>query len=411
MNKKLLILLCMCSFHVFIAQVKDDSKKLSNILMSHGFIGNDESKELFDSGIIAFAKLDYEKADSLFSLSLKLMPHPDTYYNRAVCRRKMNNFSGYCVDLAAAANMKDNESYRLYCKECAKIDTSFIKNTNEIVTNKDFDLAIFTTSYRYNTNGEYEKYDRNGNLLLSYIIMGSDTIYLKSNDVTEVAYNGSNKAIEEFIKTKTSFYDHINKNKMLGKVNLALTIDTNGKIKRVKVLLGLRDGSSDSLAKALYKLARYEPAKYNGKSVKYQSHISVDFGINSLVVYEKRPIYKIFNIIHALPDSIKETFTRVEEMPEFQGGPTQMMKFIQSNIKMPRSAMERGVNGKCFLRYVVGADGNIYNVEILKGVNNCPECDAEAIRVVQSMPKWKPGSQNGHAVSCFFNLPINFQSR
>lgn len=411
MNKKLLILLCVCSFHVFIAQVKDDSKKLSNILMSHGFIGNDESKELFDSGNIAFAKLDYEKADSLFSLSLKLMPHPDTYYNRAVCRRKMNNFSGYCVDLGGASNMGDKEAYRLYCIECAKIDTLFTKNTNEPATRKSFEFVTFTTNYKYNTNGDYEKYDRAGNMLLSYIIMGSDTIYLKSNEVKSAAYSGGNIAIEEFIKTKTSFYSNINKNKMRGKVNLALTIGTNGRIKRVKVLLGLRDGSSDSLARALYALAPYEPAKYNGKDVKYQSHISVTFENNSLAVSEIRPYYKIFNVIYALPDSTKEVVTTVEEMPEFPGGPMEMLKFIHSKLKMPKIAKEAGLTGKCFLKFVVGADGLIYNVEILKGVPGCSECDAEALKAVSSMPRWKPGKQNGKAVSCFFNLPINFQSR
>jgi len=103
-----------------------------------------------------------------------------------------------------------------------------------------------------------------------------------------------------------------------------------------------------------------------------------------------------------------EIFTVVEEMPEFPGGTAEMMKYIQKNIQYPAMAREAGISGKCFLKFVVGGDGSISDVQILKSVAGCPECDKEAMRVVKSMPKWKAGKQNGRAVSVFFNLPINF---
>jgi protein TonB len=106
-----------------------------------------------------------------------------------------------------------------------------------------------------------------------------------------------------------------------------------------------------------------------------------------------------------------EIFTVVEEMPEFPGGTMEMMKYIQKNIQYPQMAREAGLSGKCFLKFVVNGSGNISDVTVLKGVPGCSECDKEAIRVVKSMPNWKPGKQNGRSVSVFFNLPINFQLR
>jgi protein TonB len=103
-----------------------------------------------------------------------------------------------------------------------------------------------------------------------------------------------------------------------------------------------------------------------------------------------------------------EIFTVVEEMPEFPGGTMEMMKYIQKNIQYPAMAREAGISGKCFLKFVVNGDGAISDVQILKSVAGCPDCDKEAMRVVKSMPKWKAGKQNGRAVSVFFNLPINF---
>ena len=110
-------------------------------------------------------------------------------------------------------------------------------------------------------------------------------------------------------------------------------------------------------------------------------------------------------------ESSAEVFSVVEQMPEFPGGAMEMMNYIQRNIQYPQTAMEAGLSGKCFLKFIVATDGSIRDIQILKGVPGCKECDTEAKRVVSSMPKWKPGKQNGRPVNVFFNLPINFQLR
>jgi protein TonB len=104
-----------------------------------------------------------------------------------------------------------------------------------------------------------------------------------------------------------------------------------------------------------------------------------------------------------------EIFTIVEENAEFPGGIPAMMKYIQNNVQYPAMAREAGISGKCFLKFVVNENGDISNVEILKGVPGCPECDKEAIRVVKSMPKWKPAKMTGRSVKCYFNLPFSFK--
>jgi protein TonB len=104
-----------------------------------------------------------------------------------------------------------------------------------------------------------------------------------------------------------------------------------------------------------------------------------------------------------------EIFTIVEEQAEFPGGFAAMMKYIQTNVQYPAMAREAGISGKCFLKFVVSETGAISNVEVLKGVPGCPDCDKEAIRVVKSMPAWKPAKMTGRSVKCYFNLPVNFK--
>ncbi len=102
-----------------------------------------------------------------------------------------------------------------------------------------------------------------------------------------------------------------------------------------------------------------------------------------------------------------EIFKVVEEMPEFPGGAAKMMEYIQKNIKYPMMARESDIQGRVFVSFVVEPDGSITNVAVLRGIGG--GCDEEALRVVQSMPNWKPGKQRGSAVRCAFTVPIIFK--
>jgi protein TonB len=100
-------------------------------------------------------------------------------------------------------------------------------------------------------------------------------------------------------------------------------------------------------------------------------------------------------------------FMVVEQQPEFEGGYEAMMNFIRKNMRYPASARRMGIDGTVYVSFVVGKDGTINDVKVLRGIS--ADCDKEAVRVVQAMPPWKPGKQNGKAVFVRFNLPIKFK--
>ena len=101
-----------------------------------------------------------------------------------------------------------------------------------------------------------------------------------------------------------------------------------------------------------------------------------------------------------------EIFTVVESMPEFPGGMGELMKYLAKNIKYPPLAKESGIQGRVFINFVVEPTGAISNVKVLRGIGG--GCDEEAVRVVASMPKWKPGKQRGKSVRVSYNLPVKF---
>jgi len=103
----------------------------------------------------------------------------------------------------------------------------------------------------------------------------------------------------------------------------------------------------------------------------------------------------------------EEIFFIVEEMPEFPGGEQALRQFISNSIDYPKVAQEKGIQGKVYVTFVVTKDGNVANATIARGVD--PSLDSEALRVVNSLPKWKPGKQRGQAVNVSYTVPINFK--
>ncbi len=101
-----------------------------------------------------------------------------------------------------------------------------------------------------------------------------------------------------------------------------------------------------------------------------------------------------------------EIFTIVENMPSFPGGEEALFKFLGNEMKYPQMAKDAGVQGTVYVTFVIGADGKVKDVKVLRGVRGL---DEEAIRVVQKMPAWSPGKQRGKAVSVQYNLPIKFK--
>ncbi len=108
-------------------------------------------------------------------------------------------------------------------------------------------------------------------------------------------------------------------------------------------------------------------------------------------------------------EEVEETqvFYIVENMPEFPGGDAALRSYINQHVVYPEIAKENGIQGRVFVQFVVNQKGEVEQVKVVRGVD--PALDKEAVRVISSLPKWKPGSQRGKPVKVSYTVPINFQ--
>lgn len=102
-----------------------------------------------------------------------------------------------------------------------------------------------------------------------------------------------------------------------------------------------------------------------------------------------------------------EIFEVVEKNPEFSYNGMSLIQYLGKSIKYPTIAQETGTQGRVIVQFVVNKDGSIVDVKVVRGVD--PYLDKEAIRVISTMPKWKPGEQRGKPVRCKFTVPVMFK--
>jgi protein TonB len=173
------------------------------------------------------------------------------------------------------------------------------------------------------------------------------------------------------------------------------------------------------------KMREYNVAegKYDGEYKKYYGsgmlHYSHNFNNNKLqgkrmVYYEngnlkREEILEDDNVMSSTcykMDGSPDTYTPFFKFPEFEGGDEARLNFLIKHIKYPKKARKNNIMGMVYLTFMVSKDGAVEEVEIIQGVH--PLLDAEALRVVKSMPSWKPGSIDGESIRISCNMPIKF---
>ena len=112
-------------------------------------------------------------------------------------------------------------------------------------------------------------------------------------------------------------------------------------------------------------------------------------------------------VVEEEEESSQQIFTVVENMPEFPGGNTALLAFLKNTMKYPVIAQENGLQGRVSIQFTVNKDGSIVDAEVVRGVD--PSLDKEALRVINSMPKWTPGKQRGKPVRVKYTVPVTFR--
>lgn len=221
-------------------------------------------------------------------------------------------------------------------------------------------------------------------------VFPDSTVYFWADEMPKF-YGGSEKLFDFFYDNL--FYPEMaQKQNIKGSVLISFIVETDGSISEVKVIKGAHPELDTEAVRFVTSMPKWKQGKHKNESVRVNYLMPIEFAIAGA---------------QSMIDSDLIFFEVVDTMPEFPGGSEKLMKFIAQNLRYPAKAQEKGIQGKVIVQFVVGIDGNINNVKVLRPVN--PYLDAEAVRVIKLMPKWKPGRQDGKLVNVGYTLPIHFR--
>jgi TonB family protein len=165
-------------------------------------------------------------------------------------------------------------------------------------------------------------------------------------------------------------------------------VELDGTVSNVKISGTPNSLLGEAVLKVVESSPKWEPAKNAANAITYNSQVTIKF---------EKP-GNVFN---------DANYFVVEEMPHFPGGDQALLKYIAENLKYPPEAREQKIQGKVIVRFIVNRKGKSEDISILKSAN--PLLDAEAIRVVSTVPDFKPGSQGGKPVNVSYMIPVNFK--
>lgn len=214
-------------------------------------------------------------------------------------------------------------------------------------------------------------------------------------------YPGGQKALLKYLASSVKYPESAMRNGIEGRVSCSFIVRKNGSITDAEVIRGVDPALNAEALRIINAMPEWSPGEQRGKAVNVKYTVPVSFRLanKNKPSVSGTPVKGI--------DTSGRIFTVVERMPEFPGGQYSLLKYLSQKIKYPVIAQENGIQGRVSCSFVIGADGALSDVKVIRGVD--PSLDAEAVRVIKSMPKWKPGVQNNMAVAVKYTVPVTFR--
>jgi len=263
-------------------------------------------------------------------------------------------------------------------------------------------------------NGVFHSYDQEGKKLsegtyeMGKLVAGEpvvlDIIY--ENPEVQASFQDGFDSFQTVISKRVASMSEFNMIDSTFTLNLdiELTIEKSGKVLSAEPIQPVRPFIKRIINSVFNSFPVFIPAKEEGIVVTSTLIVPIAISKKGIEVLKFGNVNKLDFQIDA-KDIV--SIDNVETLPEFPGGLYEMRKYLAQTIRYPIYAQEHGIQGEVMVSFVINKDGMIGNLKIVKSAH--PVLDEEAIRVVKSMPRWKPGTQRGNPVNTNYTVPINFR--
>jgi len=213
-------------------------------------------------------------------------------------------------------------------------------------------------------------------------------------------FPGGEAALLKWISEHLQYPKNAAENKIEGRVTCQFVVEKDGSVSNVEVVRGRGAELDAEAVRVLTTLPKFKPGMQKGQPVRVRYSVPINFRLSR--DGENKSTQSSSTVI-----GDDDIFVTVEQHPLFPGGEEALLKFVSDNILYPKNAAENRIMGRVTCQFIVEKDGSVSNVEVVKALN--PDLDAEAVRVLKMLPKFKPGMQRGQPVRVRYSVPVNFK--
>lgn len=210
-------------------------------------------------------------------------------------------------------------------------------------------------------------------------------------------YPGGTDEMMKFLQKEIKYPKEAQEQGIQGRVIVQFVVNKDGSISGDSIVRSVDTRLDAEALRVVRSMPNWKPGKQRGKEVRMRYTLPVTFRLDNGQESTKK----------TETTNSEEVFKVTEELPQYPGGTAELMKYLAKNIRYPKGAQEQGIQGRVVVQFTVQKDGSITDSKVVKPVHTL--LDAEALRVVDAMPKWIPARQRGKEVACYFSVPVMFR--
>ena len=221
-------------------------------------------------------------------------------------------------------------------------------------------------------------------------------------------FTGGSSEMHKFISGTLRYPTEAVEKNIQGLVVYTFIVEKDGTLTNFELIHRADSALDKEALRILQAMPPWRPAKYKEEIVRSKSYVPMYFRLNKNANAVARTTTNPANTVgKSNPEIINsEVFSIVDKMPQYPYGEKELAGFIAHQLRYPKEARQQGVEGRILCSFIVAADGSIFNIEVVQGLD--PQLDKEAVRVLSLMSKWIPGENDGEKVNVKCLLPIDF---
>lgn len=225
-------------------------------------------------------------------------------------------------------------------------------------------------------------------------------------------YPGGQQALINFLRQNIEYPANAKEHQIQGRVIAEFVVEKDGSVSDKHIVRSVSPELDAEAMRVISIMPKWKPGKQRGEVVRVKYTIPIMYSLDNEPKEIKDNNLPESVVVGYAPRKVEETtdqsvYQVVEEMPKFPGGQEALMRYIAMNVKYPVDAQRAKTQGRVILQMVIDENGNVTSPSIIRSVS--PSLDAEAIRVITSMPQWIPGKNKGETVRVKYTIPISFK--